>query len=165
MADENTMESATGPAVGFAPDEIDTTAPTRAARLKWVIVVDGALPAGRAVNAAACVAAATSAAVGGLLGDDAVDGGGLVHPGLPWAGCSVLVADAAALRAVRAKAASSAGCFVADMPAAAQHTRVYADYLGAMKETPAEDVAYSAVSVVGPRNRVDKIVGRLPLMP
>ncbi|MGW5262240.1 DUF2000 domain-containing protein [Microbispora sp. NPDC004025] len=151
--------------VGFVPEEIDPALPTRAARLKWVIVVDGDLPAGRAVNAAVCVAAATSTAVAGLLGDDAVDADGGAHPGLPWAGCSVLAADAATLRAIRAKAAASAGCFVADMPAAAQHTRVYADYLATMKETAADDVDYYAVSVVGPRNRVDKIAGKLPLMP
>jgi hypothetical protein len=161
MADEGT----TGGAVGFAPGEIDLTAPTRAARLKWVVVVDSALPPGRAVNAAVCAAAATSAAVAGLLGDDALDADGGTHPGLPWAGCSILVADAATLGAVRARAASSSGTFVAGMPSAAQRTRVYADYVTTMGETAAADVEYAAVSVVGPRNRVDKIVGRLPLMP
>lgn len=157
--------STTSGAVGFAPEEIDPTTPTRAARLKWVVVINDGLPPGRAVNAAVCVAAATSDAVTGLLGDGAVDADGQAHPGLPWAGCSVLVADAATLRAIRAKAAASDGCFVADMPAAAQQTRVYADYLATMKESTAEDIDYYAVSVVGPRNRVDKIVGRLPLMP
>ena len=44
--------------VGFHPDEVDTASPTRAARLKWVVVVDEALPPGRAVNAAVCAAAA-----------------------------------------------------------------------------------------------------------
>ncbi|MGP3918449.1 DUF2000 domain-containing protein [Nonomuraea sp. 10N515B] len=157
-------DSAAG-VVGFAPGEIDPTAPTRAARLKWVVIVNDGLPAGRAVNAAVCVAAATSDAVAGLLGDDAIDADRHAHPGLPWAGCSILVADAAALRTIRAKAAAADGCFVADMPAAAQHTRVYADYLATVKETRAEDIDYYAVSIVGPRNRVDKIVGRLPLMP
>ncbi|MEV4570176.1 DUF2000 domain-containing protein [Nonomuraea sp. NPDC049419] len=154
-----------GRTVGFAPDEIDPTAPTRAARLKWVIVVNDALPAGRAVNAAVCVAAATSSAVTGLLGDDAIDASGAAHPGLPWAGCSVLAADVATLRTIRAKAAAAETCHVADMPAAAQHTRVYADYLATVKETAPEDIEYYAVSVVGPRNKVDKIVGRLPLLP
>ncbi|WP_240506461.1 DUF2000 domain-containing protein [Thermoactinospora rubra] len=160
-----TDERAVNTAIGFAPEEIDLASPTRAARLKWVIVIDERLPPGRAVNAATCVAAATSTAVAGILGPDAVDADGVTHPGLPWAGCSVLVADAATLRAIRGKAASSAGCFVADMPAQAQHTRVYADYLAAMKEIAADDAEYYAVSVVGPRNRVDKLVGRLPLMP
>ncbi|WP_113704348.1 DUF2000 domain-containing protein [Nonomuraea lactucae] len=151
--------------IGFAPEEIDPTAPTRAARLKWVIVVNGELPSGRAVNAAVCAAAATAASVTGLLGEEAVDSEGDSHPGLPWAGCSVLAADPVTLRTIRGKAAASAGTFVADMPAAAQHTRVYAEYLETVSKTAADDIEYYAVSIVGPRNRVDKIVGRLPLLP
>lgn len=111
--------------IGFAPDEIDTAAPTRSARLKWVVVVDGSLPAGRIANATACVGAATGAAVAGLLGPDAVDADGTSHAGLPWIGCTVLAADGAQLAAIRAKAVASDGVFVADMPAHAQLTRVY----------------------------------------
>jgi hypothetical protein len=150
---------------GFAPDEIDTAASTRSARLKWVIVVDASLPAGRAVNAAVCAAAATSAGVTGLLGPEAVDADGSVHVGLPWAGCSILAADRTALAAIRAKADAHAEVFVADVPVAAQETRVYDEFLASVAEAGADAVEYLAVSLVGPRNRVDKIVGRLPLMP
>lgn len=150
--------------IGFAADEIDMAAPTRQARLKWVVVVDGTLPAGRATNAAICTAAATSRAVGGLLGDDAVDADGNTHPGLPWAGCTVLAADPETLRTIRAKATARADFFVADMPAAAQETRVYTEYLAAVGETKEADLNYYAVSIVGPRNPVDKIVGKLPLL-
>ncbi|GGQ34763.1 DUF2000 family protein [Streptosporangium pseudovulgare] len=52
------------------------------------------------------------------------------------------------------------------MPAAAaQSTRVYSDFIAAVGKTQPEDMDYCAVSIVGPRNRVDKIVGKLPLMP
>jgi hypothetical protein len=148
--------------IGFAADEIDQSAPTRAARLKWVVVVDAALPPGRATNAAICTAAATARAVEGLLGDDAVDAEGSAHPGLPWAGCTVLAADSATLRAIRQRAITRADFFVADMPAAAQQTRVYAEYLAAVKE--ATELDYYAVSIVGPRNPLDKIVGKLALL-
>ena len=150
--------------VGFRPEEIDTAAPTRAARLKWVIVVDGALPAGRAVNAAACVAAATSPVVTGLLSGSAVDAAGSEHVGLPWAGCSVLAADGPALVRIRERAAASPDVFVADMPVSAQLTRVYDEYLEAVAAQAPEEIAYAAVGLVGPRNRVDRIVGRLPLL-
>ncbi|PTL72172.1 DUF2000 domain-containing protein [Rathayibacter caricis DSM 15933] len=151
--------------LGFAPDEIDTAASTRSARLKWVIVVDAALPAGRAVNAAVCAAAATSAGVTGLLGPAAVDADGSVHVGLPWAGCSILVADRAALAVIRSKAEAHDEVFVADVPVAAQETRVYDEFLAAVAEAGADAMEYLAVSLVGPRNRVDRIVGRLALMP
>ncbi|WP_309069779.1 DUF2000 domain-containing protein [Microbacterium sp.] len=150
--------------IGFAPDEIDTAAPTRAARLKWVVVVDGSLPAGRIANATACVGAATGDAVAGLLGPDAVDAHGSAHAGLPWIGCTVLTADAAQLATIREKAAASDEVFVADMPAHAQLTRVYDECLAEVSGRPSEDLGYLAVGLVGPRNRVDRIVGRLPLL-
>lgn len=148
--------------VGFDPDEIDTTAPTRAARLKWVVVVDAELSSGRAVNAAICVAAATSSAVSGLLGPAAVDLDGSKHPGLPWAGCTVLAAPASRLRELRDRAASSEGVFVADMPSDAQATRVYDEYLSAVAH--ATTIDYYAISIVGAKNRIDRMVSRLPLL-
>lgn len=149
--------------VGFADDEINTAEPTRSARLKWVIAVRSDLPAGLATNAAACVAAATGAGVSGVLGPDAIDGDGSVHPGLPWAGCTILGATAAELAELRARATGAEGMFVADMPAAAQQTRVYDEYLVAV--ATADPVEYYAVGLVGPRNRVDKLVKRLQLLP
>ena len=133
--------------------------------MKWVVVVSADLPAGRAANAAICAAAPTVAAVPGLLGSEATDAEGTVHAALPWLGCSVLVADQAALRAIRAKAASRPDTFVADVPAAAQSTRVYSDFITAVGKAQTEDMDYCAVSIVGPRNHIDKIVGTLPLMP
>ncbi|SDP19772.1 DUF2000 domain-containing protein [Actinacidiphila guanduensis] len=155
----------TGPAVGFAPDEVDLGMSARAARLKWVVVVDEALPPGRAANAAICAAAPTATQVPGLLGVDVADADGTVHPALPWVGCTVLAADAGTLRAIRAKAAAAPDTYVADMPAAAQRTLVFTDYQAAVGKTAAEDMDYCAVSIVGPRNRVSKLVGKLPLMP
>ncbi|BCJ33421.1 hypothetical protein Athai_09240 [Actinocatenispora thailandica] len=159
------MTSIAESTVGFAPDEIDTAAPTRAARLKWVVAVDDALPAGLAVNAAICVAAATARAVPGLLGPDGADRGGTVHPGLPWAGCTVLAASTEQLRTLRDKASGTLGTYVADMPGLAQQTRVYDEYLARLRDVPGSELGYLAVGIVGPRNRVDKLVRRLPLLP
>lgn len=150
--------------IGFATEEIDLAAPTRAARLKWVIVVDEALSPGIAANAVACTAAATSAGVDGLLGPSGDDGAGSRHPGLPWAGCSVLRAPAGRLAEIRAKASASEEVFVADMPSAAQLTRVYSEFLSTLASQQPDELSYYAVSLVGPRNRVDKIVGRLALL-
>ncbi|GLU50215.1 DUF2000 domain-containing protein [Nocardiopsis ansamitocini] len=160
------MSEQSSPApVGFAPEEMLTAEPTRSARLKWVVVVDERLPAGRAANAVICVAAATSANVIGLLGQDVKDADGGTHPGLPWAGCSVLAAAGGRLAAIRARAAASAGVFVADMPGHAQRTRVYDDYLDQVARSGAEDLDYSAISLVGPRNRIDKLTKGLSLLP
>jgi hypothetical protein len=148
----------------MTPEDIDSGALPRSTRLKWVVIVNEDLSPGLAANAAICAAAATSAQVPELLGADTDDADQNVHPGLPWVGCSVLVADAETLRTIRAKAAAHPEMFVADMPAVAQQTRVYEEYVAAVRQTAAEDFQYSAVSVVGPRNRVDRLAGRLRLL-
>lgn len=137
---------------------------TRQAPLKWVVVIDADLPAGRAVNAAACMAAAVGRALPHLLGGDGQDASGHVHPGLPWAGCSVLAADTATLHALREKATAKEDVYVVDMPEPAQTSRIYDEYLDLLAGTKHEDLTYHAVALVGPRNKVSKLVGRLPLL-
>jgi len=153
-----------GRTIGYAPDEIRTDGSTRDARLKWVIVVDSHLPAGPAANAVACVASATTADVPGLLGPAAADADGTVHAGLPWAGCTVLGADAERLARLRRAVAGHDDVHVADMPVVAQHTRVYDEYLARVGASATDALACAAISVVGPRRRVDKLVGGLSLL-
>ena len=151
--------------IGFAPDQIDQSASTRDLPYKWVVVVDETLPAGHAVNAAVCVATATTDRTRGLLGDEAVDADGSVHPGLPWLGCTVLGASAARLAEIRAHAAAQPGVVVTDMPTQAQHTRVYDDYLLGVRHTRSADLSYCAVSLFGPRKIIDRAVKGLRLLP
>ncbi|MDN4174457.1 DUF2000 domain-containing protein [Nocardioides sp. SOB77] len=154
-----------GPAIGFTPEQIDQSASTRDVRQKWVVVVDEALPPGRAVNAAVCVAGATTAQVPGLLGADATDADGTTYPGLPWLGCTVLGAPAERLGALRAAAGRRTDVAVVAMPVAAQLTRVYDDYLEAVASSAAEDLSFLALSLVGPRKVVDRLVKGLGLLP
>jgi hypothetical protein len=150
-------------AVGYTPEEMRTGERTGAAKLKWVVAIDRSLSSGQATNAAVCVTAATAPVVAGLLGPGGTDASGGWHPGLPWAGCSILAATADELAELRRKAVT-AELVVVDMPAAAQATRIYDDYVEALARTPVEKLALLAVSVIGPRNRVAKLVGRLELL-
>jgi len=153
------------PRLGYAPEEIVTSQPTRSAKYKWAIIVDTGVPAGRMVNAVACVAAATGSLVDGLIAHGGPDASGHAHPGLPWAGCSVLGGTTEEVAAARVRAAASPDVLLIDMPAAAQAHRVYDHYLAELAGTDPAGLAVSAFSVVGPRNRVDKITKRLALLP
>jgi hypothetical protein len=150
-------------AVGFAPEEVARVS-VREARLKWVVVVDETVPAGRMANAVACVAATTGEAVSGLIGPSSPDASGQEHLGLPWTGCAILRATPARLAEIREKAVASEGVLVAEMPALAQATRVYDEYMAELAETKPADLATCAISVVGPRNRVAKLVKGLELL-
>lgn len=160
-----TTETSPAPPIGFDPEQIDQSASTRDVPLKWVVVVDETLPAGRAVNAAVCVAGATTTRVRGLLGDAATDADGTSYPGLPWLGCTVLGAAPERLAAVRAAAARREDVALVAMPVQAQQTRVYAEYLDAVAASGTEDLSFHALSLVGPRKVVDKLVKGLGLLP
>ena len=146
----------------FAPDEIRIDRSTREARLKWVMVVDRDLNPGLIANAVGCLAAAVGNAVPTLLGPGGADAVGQFHPGLPWTGCAVLAADRAKVAAVRAKAVAKVGVHVVDMPEPAQTSRVYQDYLDTLAKS--DELSYYAISLVGPRTMVDKLVGGLRLL-
>lgn len=151
--------------IRYAPDEIITGEPTRSAKYKWVVVVDAGLSAGRMVNAVSCVAAATGTLVDGLVAGGGPDASGHAHPGLPWAGCSVLCGTSEEVATARARAASSQDVLLIDMPAAAQSHRIYDHYLAELARTEPGDLAVCAFSVVGPRNRIDKITRKLAPLP
>jgi hypothetical protein len=153
-----------GGGFGYRDDEIRTGESTGSASLKWVVIVDRDLSPGQAVNAAVCVAAATSPEVSGLLGPGGCDAGSTWHRGLPWAGCSILAAHASELNALRSQALER-GFHVTAMPAAAQATRVYDDYLDMLARTDADQLEFLALGVIGPRNPVAKLVRRLELLP
>ena len=87
------------------------------------------------------------------------------HPGLPWAGCAALGATAAELADLRAKALAADEVVVVDMPGSAQTNRVYAGYLTELAGTPADRLDLRAVSLLGPKNRVDRLTKRLGLLP
>jgi hypothetical protein len=153
------------PRLGYMPEEIVTSEPTRSAKYKWAIIVDTGVPAGRMVNAVACVAAATGAFVDGLIARGGPDASGHAHPGLPWAGCTILGGTSEEVAVARARAASSEDVLLVDMPTAAQAHRVYDHYLAELARTGPGDLGVCAFSVIGPRNRIDKITRKLALLP
>ncbi|GAA2830696.1 DUF2000 domain-containing protein [Crossiella cryophila] len=150
--------------VELVAEELRTDQSTRQTRIKWVMVVDAELPAGLIANATACLGAVIGRALPNVLGPDAKDGSGTIHPGLPWLGCPILAADATALARIRAKALDRPDILIADMSELAQNGRVYDEYQDTLATTDAEDIRYRALAIVGPRNRVDKLVGGLSLL-
>lgn len=156
--------STTASTTALAIDDIRTDLPTRGIRIKWVMVVDQALPSGLIANATACMAAAVGKAMPDLLGPGGQDAAGEHHPGLPWTGCSILGGDRAAIRDIRAKALAQPNLLIVDMPEHAQTARVYDEYLASLAGLAGDDLGYYGVSLLGPRNPIDKLVGRLRLL-
>lgn len=130
---------------------------------RCVIVVDEALPPGRAANAAAVIALTLGKRHSELAGPDLIDASGEVHPGLIPIGIAVLAAPAPELLALRAKARKG-GVDVVDFPAQGQQTTDYAAFGAAVRTVTADALAYVGVGVYGGRKAVGRLVGKFPLL-
>jgi hypothetical protein len=130
---------------------------------RCAIVVDAALPAGRAANAAAVIALTLGQRHPHLVGPDLVDARGCAHPGLIPIGIAVLAAPAAELNALRAKALKD-GVDVVDFPSQGQQTTDYATFGARVRGVPTEALTYVGVGLYGARKVVGRIVGHFSLL-
>jgi hypothetical protein len=130
---------------------------------RCVVVVDEALPAGLAANAAAVLAFTLGARLPGLIGEDYADADGSAHPGLIPFGVPVLRAPGEHLGQLRA-GALEAGVGVVAFPSFGQQTTDYAEFRAHVARTPAADLRYLALALHGPRRPVARLTGSLPLL-
>ena len=130
---------------------------------RCAIVVDRALPAGRAANAAAVVAFTLGKRHPDVAGSDLIDGSGCHHPGLIPIGIAVVSATAAELSDLRNRAAK-AGLDVVDFPVQGQETTDYGRFGALVASVPAEALNYVGVGLYGPRKMVGRFVGKFPLL-
>ena len=139
-------------------DEVDASEPWRC-----VIVVDQALPVGRAANAAAVIALTIGKRHPTLAGPDLMDRSGASHPGLIPIGISILGAPEADLADLRGKALAR-DLDVVDFPVQGQETTDYAAFGRAVGEVETDALRYVGVGVYGPRRTVGKVVGKYGLL-
>ena len=131
---------------------------------KCVVVVDEDLPAGLMLNATACLAVTLGARIDGIQGEDAIDGSGMVHPGLIPTGIAILQADAETIREIRMRAEEVEGIFVADFTNAAQTPRDYGEYLENIAKIASGDLKYLGVGLYGEKKPISKLTRDLALV-
>jgi hypothetical protein len=130
---------------------------------RCVIVVDEALPPGRAANAAAVIALTLGKLRPELAGTDLVDKSGVAHPGLIPIGITILGTSANDLPSIRAKALSRE-LAVIDFPVQGQQTNDYTAFGAAVAQVETEALSYVGVGIYGPRKAVGKVVGKYGLL-
>lgn len=133
-------------------------------KAKCAVVVAAELPAGLAANAAGVLSVTLGHRVGGLVGADVEDADGVTHPGIIHVPLPILTAPRAAVAAIVRAAAEDGELFFVAFSALAQSCRTYEEYTARMAATATADLASVGVALHGPRKRVDRLVGSLPLL-
>ncbi|NBH08353.1 DUF2000 domain-containing protein [Amycolatopsis sp. SID8362] len=131
---------------------------------KCAIVVSEELPTGLAANAAGVLSVTLGHRVDGLVGADVEDADGVAHPGIIATPLPILAAPRAKVAALVRAAAEDDELFFVSFSALAQSCRTYAEYTGRMAATTTAGLDSVGVAVHGPRKRVDRLVGSLPLL-
>lgn len=131
---------------------------------KCVVVLDGALGVGLAVNAAAVLAVTLGHKVGSIVGPDVTDGSGGTHAGLVDVPIPVLKADAKTVEGIRSRADAADGLLVVGFTDVAQVSKTYEEYTEKMAASSPEELGYLGVALYGDRKLVNKLTGSLPLL-
>lgn len=134
---------------------------------KLAIVVDDSLPAGLLANAIAVVAFSMGARRPELCGRDLLSADGMEVPGIVSIAMPVLTAPAVRLHAIHAQALAlpaDDGVAVVGFTEQAQRPQTYDTYAATIAQTPAGLLCYRSIALYGPRKKVDRLVGNLPLL-
>lgn len=130
---------------------------------RCVVVVDSALPPGRAANAAAVLALTIGQRHPSLVGAPLVDAQGQRMPGLIPIGISVLAASQQQLGEL-ANASDAAGFDVIRFPVQGQQTKSYTEFLDAIAQVDRAVMHHVGIALVGDRKPISRLVGKLPLL-
>lgn len=131
---------------------------------KCAVVVGDELPAGLAANAAAVLSVTLGHRIGGLVGADVEDADGVAHPGIIRLPLPILKAPGPKVAALVQAAGRDEEVFFVAFSALAQSCRTYEEYTARMATTATADLDTVGVALHGPRKRVDRLVGSLPLL-
>jgi hypothetical protein len=130
---------------------------------KVVTVIAEDLPVGVALNTAALLGIGLGHHAPGLVGGESRDASGRPHLGMSTHAVPVLKASADQLRELYDQAAAHPGLLVADMNQVAQESRTYDAFLASLDGTKPEDLRYLGLMILGPRQTVESLTGRLAL--
>lgn len=131
---------------------------------KNAIVVFEELPLGLAVNAASVLAVTLGARIDDLVGSDVKDADGVAYPGIIYSPLPVLKAGMAEIGRIVEAGSGDQELFCAAFSSLAQSCKTYDEYIRRMSETPTNSLDAVAVALVGPKKKVNKLVGSLPLL-
>lgn len=130
------------------------------------MIVDGTLPLGIIANIVSIMSISLGKKNPEIVGVDGNDADGRTHLGLIQFPVPVLKADAEKTNTLRERLYGEdfADVSVIDFSNVAQETYTYEDYLQRLSESASGDLVYYGLAIEGPKKKVNKLTGSLPLL-
>lgn len=133
---------------------------------KCVMVIDERLPLGLIANTAAIMGITLGKEMPEVVGPNVTDQSGNWHLGIIEFPVPILKGSPEAIREIREKLYQPEfqDLSVADFSDLAQGCKTYDEFIGKMAETPEHTLQYFGIAICGPKKKVNKLTGSMPLL-
>ena len=130
---------------------------------RCTIIIDKDLPAGLAMNAASVIGISFGRTVENLVGPDMQSLDDVNYPGVIYSPLPILLASGEYLREIQANAESDDDIYVMPFSAVAQSCKTYEEYGEKISSVKSDNIELVAIGIIGPKKKVTKMTGNLPL--
>lgn len=134
-----------------------------ASQHRCTIIIDKDLPAGLAMNAASIIAISFGRTVENLVGPDMKSLDNVNYPGVIYSPLPILLASGEYLRTIQINAESNDDMDVMPFSALAQSCKTYEEYGEKISSVRSDSIELIAIGIIGPKKKVTKMTGNLPL--
>ena len=134
--------------------------------MKCVMVINQNLPLGLIANTAAVLAISIGKKVEDIVGEDIMDGDGIVHRGITNTSIPILKGDAPLIHSIKSQLSKNGnkGLYYVDFCDIAQKCKDYADYSVQLANTSADALNYLGIALCGPDKQINSLTGSLGLL-
>lgn len=133
---------------------------------KCVMVLNEELPFGILANTAAVMGITLGKHLPHIVGENVIDQSGCEHLGVITFPVPILKGDKETLKTIREALfqAECADVLVVDFFDVAQSCKTYEEYIEKMKKVSQEELTYFGIALCGPKKKVNKLTGSMPLL-
>ncbi|MCV9877965.1 DUF2000 domain-containing protein [Brenneria izbisi] len=134
-----------------------------ASQHRCTIIVDKDLPAGLAMNAASVIGISFGRTVENLVGPDMQSLDDVNYPGVIYSPLPILLASGEYLREIQINTESDDDIYIMPFSVLAQSCKTYEEYGEKISSVKSDNIELVAIGVIGPKKKVTKMTGNLPL--
>ena len=133
---------------------------------KCVVIIDETLPIGMAANTAAILGLTIGKEEPSIIGPVVTDGAGREHLGITIAPIPVLKGSRAVMMDLREKLYDPEYSDVkaVDFSETAAYSNSYRDYMERLAEQSGDAIRYIGIGLIGPKKKINRLTGGLPLL-
>ncbi|EMD1654439.1 DUF2000 domain-containing protein [Pluralibacter gergoviae] len=130
---------------------------------RCTIVIDKDLPPGLAINAASVIGISFGRMVENLVGPDMQSIDDINYPGVIYSPLPVLLASADYIRRLQTTAEIDNEIYIMPFSSLAQSCKTYQEYEERISSVKSENIELVAIGLIGPKKKITRMTGNLPL--